>query len=711
MKLVMRIVAFSALLVGVPAIGIPVKAASLEDYRPPEAGSVRILRDSYGVPHIIARDDASLFYGAGYVQAEDQLENLVKNFLRAQGRISEREGMLSVRIDHLVRMLRLPQRASEYYQTLDPESRVPLDAFAAGVNRYISEHRDSIPSWIEPVKPEYVLAFSDYIDTLFSVSHCQRDLKRAGIKLAGLEVLDELQASTVGSNQFAVSPGRSGGGATMLSMDPHLPHKSFYRWYEMHLVSPNLNCMGACLFGSPYVSMGRTEKTAWSMTVNGPDLGDVFALELNPDDPTQYKGLKGWEKLEIYEETYRVRSGDKVRELKLPVRQSAVGPVVTVRDGVAYTFALPLSNDPARARQIYDMCRAQNADEFRRALSPLGLVMFNIVFADASNNIFYISNARIPRRDTRIDSHAIRPASEAWARWQGFHTLDELPQVLNPPSGFLMNTNSGPQNVCPKAAPKPDDFPAYMMSQKNNSRSLRLRQLLEADTSITWDEMHTYATDTLPYGTEEIVPRIVKAIEDEGDTFTGDVDMLKRAGKVLAAWDHRTDVDSQGAVLFVYIITDKAFREAAEGKDDQAAGEALVKQAKAVEARFGKLDVPWGEFSRIRRGSIERGVAGNGFRQPELGTLNLTALRPTYGKREDGRRYCTGGSSYGMIVDFAGETRSISCLPFGVSEHPDSPHFADQLALYVKRQYKPAWFLPKEINAHVESDRILKTKM
>ena len=68
------------------ALSLNVAAASLEDYRPPEKGSVRIVRDSYGVPHIIARDERSLFYGAGYAQAEDQLENLMKNYLRAQGR-------------------------------------------------------------------------------------------------------------------------------------------------------------------------------------------------------------------------------------------------------------------------------------------------------------------------------------------------------------------------------------------------------------------------------------------------------------------------------------------------------------------------------------------------------------------------------------------------------------------------------------------------
>lgn len=84
----------------------------------------------------------------------------------------------------------------------------------------------------------------------------------------------------------------------MLSMDPHLRLSSFFRWYEMHLVGPEINAMGACFLGSPYVSMGRTEQTAWCMTVNGPDLGDVFTFSVNPEDPTQYKGINGWEKFD-----------------------------------------------------------------------------------------------------------------------------------------------------------------------------------------------------------------------------------------------------------------------------------------------------------------------------------------------------------------------------------------------------------------------------
>ena len=587
------------------ALSLHVVASSLEDYRPPEKGSVRIVRDSFGVPHIIARDERSLFYGAGYAQAQDQLENLVKNYLRAQGRIAEREGRAKLQMDQLVRMLGVPGRAKAHFEKLDAKSREHLEGFAAGVNAFIAENRDEIPEWIEPVKPEYILAFADYIDTLFTVSHCRRDLQEAGIRLSWLGDIPAADSLQVGSNQFAVAPGRSANGAAMLSMDPHLPHNDFFRWYEMHLVGPEINVMGACFFGTPYVVMGRTERSAWCMTVNGPDLGDVFAFQVDPDDPSRFKDIDGYKRFEISEETYRFLDGDKLAETKQPIYRTPVGPVAVLKDGVAYAFALPLSDNPARAAQTYHMARAGNVEEFKQALEPLGLVMFNIVYADTAGDIFYISNGRVPKRDERISSHAIRPGEEAWARWQGIHSLDELPQVLNPPSGFLMNSNSGPQNVCPEGAPQPEDFPTYMMSQKDNSRSRRLRALLSADDSITWEEMRDYATDTHVEAADELVPRWVAAIEQSGEEFQGDVAALEEVGKVLACWDRRTDLESRGAVLFAYIIMDREFHLAVRQNDLEAAARRVVEKAKEVKDRFGALDVPWKEFSRIRRGDLE----------------------------------------------------------------------------------------------------------
>jgi acyl-homoserine-lactone acylase len=693
-------------LLGIGPLSDSARSAAPEDYDAPPEGQVRVTRDAFGVPHLAARDFPSLFFGAGYAQAEDQLENIAQNYFRGQGRAAEFEGRSAVQVDHLVRMLRIPQRARQQYDELDPKNRSYLDAFAAGVNHYMQQHGDDAPDWIEPVTGDQILAFSMYIEPLFAAGHCRNDLDKAGIKLSGLESFDRWNDEPLGSNQIAIAPSRTTTGAAMLSMDPHLRHTGVYRWYEMHMCGPDLNIMGACFFGSPYVSMGRTERSAWCMTVNGPDLGDVFAFEVNKEDPQQYRDLKGWSKFETNEETYRVKSGDSFTQIKLPVRQTSVGPVVAVQDGVAYVFALPMEIDRDRASQQLEMARAQDVEQFKQALSRLGLVMFNIVYADVDGDIYYVSNGRVPKRDMRISSDAIRPGHEAWARWQGYHALEDLPQILNPRSGFVMNTNSGPQNVCPEA-PQPADYPPYMMSQQDNSRSRRLFALLNGDSQIELDELKAYATDTHLEPADTWQPRLIEGIREHADGFGDDAELLKQVGKVLETWDGRTDVSSKGAVLFLSIVTNKDFHDAAGNGDIEAASKVIIEQAKAVQKRFGALDVAWGEYSRIRRGNIELPLAGNGAMSAQERAMNVTALRPSYGIPNKGRRYCVGGSSYGMIVDFSGKTSAVSCLPYGVSEDPDSPHFADQMPLYAEARFKPAWFWPEEVKANTESTQVL----
>ena len=264
----------------------------------------------------------------GYAQAEDQLENLVKNYRRAAGRSAEFEGSSTLPMDHLVRQLRIPQRADAHFEQLEPKHKEHLVAFANGVNAVIAARREKIPAWIEPIKPQDVLRFYTYVDVIFTVDACRGDLGLHGIKLAGLQLPADHAGLAYGSNQFAVSPRRSASGTAQLSMDPHLPLSGFYRWYEMHLVGPEINWMGACFFGSPYISMGRTERTARCMTVNGPDLGDVFSFAIDPQDSGRYKDIDGWKQFDDYTETYQVLEGDKLVE-------SASCPAVKHRRGLS----------------------------------------------------------------------------------------------------------------------------------------------------------------------------------------------------------------------------------------------------------------------------------------------------------------------------------------------------------------------------------------
>ncbi|MBL9123573.1 MAG: penicillin acylase family protein, partial [Planctomycetaceae bacterium] len=303
-------------------------------------------------------------------------------------------------------------------------------------------------------------------------------------------------------------------------------------------------------------------------------------------------------------------------------------------------------------------------------------------------------------------SHDIRPGAQEWARWQGFHRVEELPQVLNPPCGYVLNTNSGPQNVCPDVAPQAADYPPYMMGQSANARSKRLSSLLAADESISPDEVRAYAADNYLIAADVWVPRLVKLLTGVPSDHPQHA-AAQQAARVLEQWDRRTDVDSRGAALFVRLAANTPLLEklAESGEAPQELVDAVFRELAETRAQLGGLDAPWGDYSRIRRGDLELAVAGCGFREPRLSPF--IALRPTYGAVNQGKRYAMVGSSYGMIVDFAEGVSAVSCLPFGVSEHPSSPHFADHLPLYAQGKFKPAWFEPAEIAANKGTEIVL----
>ena len=56
------------------------------------AEKIEILRDEFGVPHIFAATPASAAFASGYAQAQDRLEELLRNYRKAEGTMAEAFG-------------------------------------------------------------------------------------------------------------------------------------------------------------------------------------------------------------------------------------------------------------------------------------------------------------------------------------------------------------------------------------------------------------------------------------------------------------------------------------------------------------------------------------------------------------------------------------------------------------------------------------------
>jgi acyl-homoserine-lactone acylase len=634
---------------------------------------VTIHRDQYGVPSIVADRLEDAVFALGYCTAQDNAERMALNFKQARGRMGEVEGRGQLLADSFIRALGIEEAATKKARNLDGEIGSLITAFCDGANKAIAEQKGKIPDWIGPIDAVDVLAMTQLVNAAFPLQEI------AGQLLPG-----------AGSNQFAVGPKRSASGHAILSADPHLTWTGPLAWYEFALYTKDLKFRGVTLPGLPFGVMGHTDKVAWCMTNNNPDLYDFYVVKTNPDNPKQYSYHGEWRDFDnvSYEVRYKDADG-QLKPLRQTARLTAWGPMI------------PLSNRAVRLSMIgsWDgldeplrMARARDAKELREALRPLGISMWNIVYADTQGNIGYQYNARVPRRDESINWNKPVEGSDPKTKWGELWTIDQLPHVENPKSGLLVNANSAPWLTPLGDEVKSEGWPAYVTSYGPTTRYERLSSILSLDTSISVDEAKTYATDTqVPYAISAI--RVLVPVASKEAELTA-------ALKVLTRWDKRSDVNSSGCGLYLYWLrADKAVpalaRKADAGtpwttEEGATAVTALKQAVEQMTKDHGRLDVPWGEMHVSKRGDRTVPVSGFGYVVPGDSTA---AVAPNFGPFKDGKITCIGGSSFRMIVHLDPKgVRSWSILPYGNSHNPQSPHYADQMRLHGQGSYKETYF-------------------
>jgi penicillin amidase/acyl-homoserine-lactone acylase len=441
---------------------------------------------------------------------------------------------------------------------------------------------------------------------------------------------------------------------------------------------------------------GHNRDLGWAFTVNHPDLVDVYVLDINPEDPNQYRFDGQWLDLEVGEASIKVKLvGRLTWTVNRETLWSVYGPVIRQPHGT-YAVRYAGYDTVGIYEQLYRLNKARNFQEWRAAMHGPGFAMFNTGYADREGNIYYVYNGLLPIRTEGYDWSLYLPGDTSETLWTEYLPFDELPQVLNPASGFTQNCNSSPfQTTIGPENPNPDDYSVTLgIETSMNNRSLRALEQLGADDSITFGEFHTYKYDmayTPDWWMGDYVALLLQApLPDDAE--------VQHALDIVRDWDLRTDPGNRGAALVIWTYQSLDFPEPDE-VDPEVLSDAFVETVETFLDTHGRVDVPWSDVNRLIRGDIDLGLGGG----PDI----LHAVSSEM--QEDGRLRGRAGDSFVMLVewDTEGQVHSQSIHQYGSATLDEtSPHYADQAPLFVDRRLKEVWLDQDDIRANLEREYV-----
>jgi len=489
----------------------------------------------------------------------------------------------------------------------------------------------------------------------------------------------------------------------MLFINPHLSFFGPGQVYEGHVHSDEgWNFTGYTRFGFPLPYVGHNENGGWVSTDNSADLEDVYMETFDdPARPLAYKYGNGYRLATEHVEEIRVKTAAGLETRKFTMRKTHHGPILGARDGKMLALRMAKFESDGWLREWYDMTRANSLAALKQAMTPLNMNFGNVMYADRQGNTWYLYNGAIPKRDPRFDWTKPVDGSDPATEWQGYHTIDELPQLTNPETGWMQNCNTSPFLLTSEGNPDPGKFPKYMVQEGDNPRGAISREILASKPKFTFEEWRRFAFDTRVMNAGKRLPPLIAALKARLSQPDAD-SRLREVHDVLVRWDQRSTTDSVAMTIFSLWHE----RMGRDGEDKQLT--ALNDILDTLQRDFGTWKVAWGELNRLQRLDESRdedfqdskpsipvsGVNGND------GAVFTIYATPERGQK---RRYGVAGASYVSIVEFGPKVRALSVHTFGASGDSRSAHFMDQAVLYARGEFKPSWLTLEDIGANVES--------
>jgi penicillin amidase len=545
------------------------------------SGEVRVYRDGHAVPHIFApsMDDAAR--ALGYIHASERLYQMEIQRRAGQGRLSEIAGADLVGVDKFIRTLGFYSLAESSFAALRPQTQAYLQAYADGVNAFLASHKGRLPPEFtilgddpEPWRPADTMVWGKLMSLQLSQNYAleaERALlaRKMPPEIARLLYPPAPRGSPItstptggsahsqipspqdrlgaligidhgASNEWVISGARTQTGKPVLANDPHLGIEAPILWYLARIVTPGLSIKGATVPGAPLVLLGQNDRIAWGITSADTDTQDLFIETVDPHNPDQYRTPDGAEPFIARDEVIHVKDAPDVL---LKIRATRHGPVLSDVDQKLADVAGPgkvaalaftgLGDRDTTTEAFVDVNRAQDWNGFLEALRAYQTPTQNLVFADATGNIGFISPGRVPLRKSGDGLMPVDGASGD-SDWTGFVPFEQLPQAYNPPTGFLFNANNA--NVAD------DHTPTFGHDWEENYRARRIQQFFDTIDKHSLDTSAAMQTDILSLAAIDFLPllkRIAPTSERAGQALA-----------LLARWNGAMNKDAAEPLIF-----------------------------------------------------------------------------------------------------------------------------------------------------------------
>jgi acyl-homoserine lactone acylase PvdQ len=691
-----------------------------------QAQNITIIRDDWGIAHVYGKTDADAVFGMIYAQAEDDFNRVETNYLTSLGRRAEAEGESRIYDDLRAKMYVNPDSMRAMYARSPEWLKTLMVAWADGLNFYLAKH--------PAVKPRVIARFEPWMALSFSEGSIGGDIEsislprlRAfyGKDVPAAKELEEPRNEDLeprGSNGIAIAPSNTVNGNSLLLINPHT---SFYFRSELQMVSEEgLNVYGAATWGQFFIYQGFSDKAGWMHTSSGVDNIDEFAETITRKAGRLYYKY-GSEERPVIASTvvvpYKTVSGMAQKEFT--VYRTHRGPVVREADGKWITVAL--MDIPVQAlMQSYGRTKANNIAEFRKFLDTHSNSSNNTLFADNSGNVAYFHANYIPKRNPRFDWTKPVDGGDSATAYSGVLSVDESPNVINPASGWVYNSNNWPWTSAGPSSPNKANFPAYVESGSENPRGLHAIRLLKDRKDFTGDGLLTAAFDSYQPAFEELIPALVKAW-DEADAANPLKAKLAEQITLLRAWDFRWGAASVPTSLAVFwgeelfrVVGREAAgraRQAADagmspGPTDEQRLRTLASASDKLTADFGTWRTPWGDINRFQRVKNEI-VATFNDTLPSIPVM-FTSARwgslASFGARQypnTKKWYGTSGNSFVAVVEFGKDSvRARAVTAGGESGNPVSKHFNDQASRYATGDFRTVYYYRSQLAGHTERE-------